>query len=176
MNNHERILYTRQAGYVDRCHTHRIIGTYTVAQHSFNMLTLLKILHPNPSQNLIWKIIGHDLPELWTGDIPHTVKQLSNSIKEELEIFENNIFTIIGFESDIDNEEEKWLKGLDMLELFLFCYEQEKLGNKSLKNLMDRIYDNFNKYNEYYPLEVINYFFSHTGGELKDHKIYLKDS
>ena len=57
-------------GKIQRFHIVPSVGpTYTVGQHSFNMLVLLFELHPSPSMTLVKAVTHHDLSERYVGDI-----------------------------------------------------------------------------------------------------------
>lgn len=127
-NSTDRILYCRQAGAVTRCHTTKFVGSYDVAQHCFNMMSMLRILHPAPSIVLVWAIHDHDLPERLTGDIPAPAKW-AGMLTENQDRIEREILKGVGLrECSLSPEDKKWLRGLDIFELYLFAREQEAMG------------------------------------------------
>jgi len=129
MNLTERILAAREAGHVERCHTIPHVPTYDVAQHTFNMLAMLDILHPNPSLNLYRAILWHDAAERWTGDLPARVHALREKMAELTEDVEN-LHKIP--RPKLTDEEKSWLHALDKLEFWLWAHEEkEGRGNKS---------------------------------------------
>lgn len=135
----ERVKFAREAGSVRRCHNQKIIGEYDVAQHVYGMICLLRVLHPSPSLQLVWACLSHDKPERWTGDIPRPAKQAGVVDREKLEQTELNILRDTGFEYSLDEEEELWLTGLDILELYLWTLDQLSLGNSNAQKMRERI-------------------------------------
>lgn len=128
----ERILTLRAAGHVQRCHTEPHHGRYLISEHVGQMLVLLFALHPNPSINLAGAIVFHDHPELETGDTPAPGKRGIPGLKECLGAHERDFFDrfpetwpALHFEED-----RRWLKALDYLELYLWCRDQMSLGNR----------------------------------------------
>jgi len=133
----DRIKAIREGGFVKRCHTKFMHREYTVGQHSFNMLALLMVFHPNPSTNLIKAVVLHDVPERWTGDLPTPVKYLAPGMKAEINTFEKAILKQIHPEIELTAEETFWLKSVDMVELWQWCQEEQALGNTSVKAMKD---------------------------------------
>ncbi len=138
----EKVKFTREAAAVSRCHTVPTIGDYPVGGHSFNMLTMLRILWPDAPIALVWAILEHDIPERLTGDIPAPTKWFKIVSKDELTIAEMEINTAIFGEDTVQklsDEELRWLSGLDILELYMFCRDQIMLGNRNLEVMARRI-------------------------------------
>lgn len=130
----ERVLAARESGHVERCHTIPHTPTYDVSQHTWNMLAMLDILHPNPSLNLYRAILWHDAAERWTGDLPARVLSLREKMKE-LTVEVEKKHEIPRF--DLTEEEEKWLHALDKLEFWMWAHEEkEARGNKNAHNYL----------------------------------------
>lgn len=128
----ERILASREGGHVARCHTIPHAMTYDVAQHTFNMLSMLDVLHPNPSINLIKAILRHDITERWVGDMPKNVDRLSPSAWESLKKAEAECAKKAGVSMpSLDEEETKWLNALDAIEFWLWA-EEEWQGHRNV--------------------------------------------
>jgi hypothetical protein len=162
-NDIQKVKFAREGAAVKRCHTLPIVGEYQVGSHSFNMLSLLRILHPAPSIHLIWAILEHDIPERLTGDIPAPSKETGIVKRDILAFIEQDINQeIFGFsaENSLDDEEIMWLKGLDILELFLFCKDQKMLGNRNLDTMAHRIEKIFTHKRHLFAPEVVEFFFS----------------
>lgn len=135
-----QIKYAREAAAVERCHTVPRIGHYDVGQHTFNMLSMLRILYPKSLPHLIWAVHGHDLAERLLGDIPAPVKWLNVVDKEALENLELEILEGVGLKEPLLAEHERRIvKSLDILELFLWTKDQEQLGNQNAKIMEIRI-------------------------------------
>lgn len=135
-----KIKYSREAAAVRRCHTLPLHGTYEIGGHSFNMLTMLKILHPRPTLPLVWAIVAHDLPERLTGDIPSPVKWFGVTDAKLLEELEIAIGIKIGQPMEkLTQEENYWLMSLDLLELYLWTLDQISMGNQNVVAMQRRI-------------------------------------
>lgn len=161
----ERIKMLREAADVQRLHTKRTIGEYTNGHHTFGMLALLRLLWPEAPMSLVWAIIEHDLPERLIGDTPSPAIHFGGFIdKEKLveaeesilaEIFEYHFFP--GLEGQ-DLLQYQWLKGLDLLDLFLFCKDQKRLGSKNLLQIEHRCMEVFKGRAGDFPKEILNVF------------------
>ena len=133
MSNSKNILKVRairEGGKTERTHTTPHHGSYSVAEHSWGVATLLAILHPNPPKNLILTGLWHDVHERWTGDTPAPIKWcLGNVTKDELKRLENSIDSSLEINLYLSVEDLKWLKACDMLEFWLWSIDQNALGN-----------------------------------------------
>lgn len=155
MNTIEKIRYFRESGNVRRCHTKTIIGEYSVAHHSWHMLGLLRFLHPNPTKELIWAIAFHDCAERIVGDISYIFKKRLNGV---IDNFEESILRYLDLSTFLSREDESWLKGLDILELALFCRDQFSLGNTRLKDIEQNIESIFMNNKDKFPEKVISFY------------------
>jgi len=137
----DRIKAIREGGMVERCHTKHLHREYKVGQHSFNMLGILMVFHPNPSADLLKAVVLHDVPERWTGDLPTPVKKISPEIKKEIYAFEKKVLKQIHPEIYLSTLDEQWLKAADMLELWQWCREEIALGNSSVVSMYQECHD-----------------------------------
>lgn len=129
----QRVLAAREGGNVRRCHTIPHHGEYTVGKHSFDAVSLLLILHPNPSVALIKALMWHDCAERWTGDVPSPAKrkdELFHNALDRLELGELQNWELYEGFIDLTDDDYPWLHAIDQLEFWLWCHEQEALGNK----------------------------------------------
>ena len=123
----EATLY-RDAGAVKRYHVKRTHRSQSIAEHTFGMLMLIKQINPMCTKNVMNAVLHHDLPELFTGDIPAPIKRvhpelgpLMDSIEEDLApLFQDFLITV---------PEAILLKWADRMELVLWCLEEVRLGN-----------------------------------------------
>ena len=125
----DRILAAREGGHVERCHTFPHHGTYSVASHSYNMVAMLVILHPEPSLELIKACLLHDCAERWVGDVPSPAKpHVAPGLGDE----EDEILRHFDFppKSDLSEEDARWVSALDALEFLIWCSDQIALGNQ----------------------------------------------
>ena len=124
----------REGGDTERCHTTPHHGSYSVAEHSWGVATLLAILHPDPSRDLLLAGLWHDVHERWTGDIPGSIKwSFSDILIGGINKLENTIELGLGIDHvlNLPSEELKWLKACDMLEFWLWSVDQIALGNQN---------------------------------------------
>jgi len=132
-----RIALTRNGGHVKRWHTKQIIGEQTVGHHSFGVVSLLLILHPNPSLDLLRAAMWHDMAEQVTGDVPSPILRSEHEFgtchdKIEAEFMRNKLFVRM---DHLPFNDHSWLWACDKLECLLFCREQVALGNKGFENI-----------------------------------------
>lgn len=125
---------TRESGQVERFHALPNIPKYNVAEHCYGVVSLLLLLHPNPSLNLIRACQFHDLPERWLGDLPATAKWDYPELALAYGYAERDVFNALEMSDMIalDGEELIWVQVLDVLELFQWCGELLEAGNKTL--------------------------------------------
>lgn len=158
----QRIKFAREAAEVKRCHTMHILGEYKVGLHVHNMLSMLRILYPDASTDLIWAIHEHDLAERLTGDIPAPSKWAGNVDIDVLLQYEGRINNAV-YGSDsiqkLTNLERDWLKGLDMLELFCWTKDQLVMGNSTVQGMKDRIWLFFKTHQQRFPLPIVDAFY-----------------
>lgn len=128
-----RIQRIRAGGAVERCHTIKHIGTYSVAEHSWGVAVLMYILWPVDFPRLAIYCLAHDVPEHWVGDVPATVKAWEAGIKESFDDMEARIFEWLNLPNDtldLSYEDRAKLKACDQLELYFWAREQELMGNR----------------------------------------------
>ncbi len=129
----ERIAATREAGAVRRCHAIPHVGEYTVATHCYNAVSMLMVLHPNPSVDLIKVLLWHDGAERWIGDLPSPAKNWSEVLRVGYDEAQLNALQhwemYEGFEG-LTDEDYLWLNAIDALELWVWCHDQMAFGNR----------------------------------------------
>lgn len=161
----ERIKFLREAADVQRLHTIRTIGEYRNGAHTFGMLALLRLLWPEAPLYLIWAIIEHDIPERLVSDMPSPTIRFGGFVnRDKLAEAEENILAGIfeyhfepGLEGQ-DLEAYRWLKGLDLLDLFLYCKDQERMGNKNILQVKHRCMEVFKNRAVDFPRPVLDAF------------------
>lgn len=120
----------REGGHVRRCHTVPHHGEYSVGKHSYDALSMLMILHPNPSMNLVKAVLWHDCAERFVGDMPAPAKWLNPSLEAQYEAAEVEAQQASGLViPELTEEEQNWLDAVDRAELLLWTYDQMFLGN-----------------------------------------------
>jgi len=158
----EQILKLREAGKVRRCHMTPHHGEYTVGQHCYDMLTLLHVLHPKASIGLLKAVIFHDTHERWTGDMPMTMKSLdqgtSARFQETCERVEIRVgLGIPEIMRELSPSEQEWLKAIDKLDMFLWCQDQEAMGNRHVEQMTRSMGEWFRSNKTILPQPVLNF-------------------
>jgi 5'-deoxynucleotidase YfbR-like HD superfamily hydrolase len=127
----DKVLRARQAGGVKRCHTTPYAGSYTVSEHTCQMLFLLDVLCPKAPLRLWRAILHHDLHEYYTGDLPSSVRVVDPELRAAFEGAGEVVSEHFGWSTaaDLSEDERRWLKALDCLELFLWCHDELNMGN-----------------------------------------------
>ena len=138
----DRIKAVREAGWVQRMHTTPHHRPHTVAQHSWSMAAMLLLLHPDPSRELIQAALFHDVAERWTGDMPAPMKWWINpEIGIAMAHAEAGILIELGLANKLSEEETKWLRALDILDLYLYAKDELNLGNRHMQEVHDVCHD-----------------------------------
>lgn len=135
----ERVLATREGGNVRRCHVVPHQDEYTVGKHSYDAVSMLLVLHPNPSIHLVKALLWHDCAERWCGDMPATAKWYNESLAEAYNLAEIGFMQdwefYEGFEEFTDDD-YLWLNAIDKLELWLWCKDQLASGNQHIREFI----------------------------------------
>lgn len=158
--------FLREAGHVQRCHNLPHHGEYTVGKHSYDALSLLFVLYPgDPSINLIKSVLWHDSAERYLGDVPAPAKWTNPDLKEIYETIENETLKRHGCAFELTENEHLWLKAIDMVEFWLWCLDQQMLGNTMIDNAKDAIEHAIKTTTT--PMEVYRFFanFNPTRGK-----------
>ncbi len=141
MLSFERIWALRKGSHVKRWHTERIIGEQTVGKHSLDALSMLLVLHPNPTITLIRAMAWHDMAESRCGDLPSHVLWRHNALRiyyEDLQ--EDTLQEDFGLHlSQLTEEEKIWINAIDKLEAYLFSIEQVSMGNTGAFEFVERL-------------------------------------
>lgn len=132
----EATLY-RDAGAVKRYHVKRTHRTQTIAEHTFGMLMLVKqvagpFLNEARMVNLYEAILHHDLPELFTGDVPAPIKRAHPGLKPLMDSIEEGLAPLYKNVDDLYPEDAALVKWADRMELVLWCLEEVRMGNTNL--------------------------------------------
>ena len=135
MRHYDEIYLLLAGGQVRRWHTMPHSNPQSVAEHSANCLDLLFMLHPSPSMNLVKGLLWHDRAERYVGDIPSPVRREDDALsmaynQAELSYFQTQIPSAYEAISSLTDEERRWLRAIDTLELLLWAENQKLLGNQ----------------------------------------------
>lgn len=144
----------RKLNYINRCCLFPLVKPTTVAEHSFHVaviaLTISEDLkeagQPVDQFKVLKHALLHDVEESIISDIPYTVKMhIRPSLAEALRIMgEDQLVDVPEWltreiYAECDGSME-WLvvKAADMVELLMYCRDEERLGNLNLKSMVDR--------------------------------------
>lgn len=130
-----QIYATREAGAVERCHTIPHHGSYNTAHHSYGAVSLLLLLHPDPSLALIKAVQWHGCAGRWLADLPSPARWDYPDIENVYQMMEARILKGLGLLQELDREDARWAQAVDMLDLWLWCREQEAMGNRATVDL-----------------------------------------
>ena len=134
----DRIWQMREGGHTERAHGIPHHGSYSVGKHSYDALSLLLILHPNPSMDLVKAMLWHDVAECWTGDVPAPMKWVYPEVMGPFKAVESALLHNMGVPT-ITDEDHAWLKACDALEFWLWAHEQLALGNRYVEQNLRQI-------------------------------------
>jgi 5'-deoxynucleotidase YfbR-like HD superfamily hydrolase len=161
-DNVKRIKFAREAANVVRSHSSSGNICDSVGLHSFNMVTMLLILHPKASRDLILACIKHDLAERITGDMPSPAKKRGiqhNAAQEDTELQINVEMFGSHEEVSLSDEDYKWFKGLDTLEYYCYLKDEVMSGNMAISPKLKRVEESILKSSHLYAVEVVNAFY-----------------
>jgi 5'-deoxynucleotidase YfbR-like HD superfamily hydrolase len=163
MDPQEVIRIIREAGHVKRCHTLPHHGSYNIAEHSWQAAMLLLHLHPNPSLDLVKAVMFHDVAERYCGDMPAPTKWAHPKLAEAQEDAEVAVLTKLGLLNyPLSLNDLAWLSAVDKLELLLWAYDQEALGNLHVMPCLRALRTWFNNGNNLTPPEVLRFVESYS--------------
>lgn len=112
-----------ESGQVVRYHTNPTVARIgqTTADHSWGVATIIVMLHPDPSRELILAALFHDSGERWAGDLPAPFKRRRPDFAKLHSQIEAELANEKGVpQVDLTEVEMKWLSLADRLEAFLF--------------------------------------------------------
>ena len=143
MHNDQRIRAFREAGNIQRAHTIPHRGSYTNAEHQYNVLSLLLVLHPNPSPELMKAALWHDVGERWTGDVPGSIKYVLPDVRFQMDELEEEFKERLGVPVNLSHEDKQWLRACDKIELWLWACDEAAMGNRNAEDLRNCIQQDF---------------------------------
>lgn len=155
----EKIKFAREGAAVHRVHAQPGLHPYQVGMHSFNMLTMLRILKPDASLNLVWAVVKHDIPERVTCDVSHPAKA-AGILNREAQMRWEKLLNEQAFgehtEEMLTPIERMWLAGLDMLEFYCWCKDQIMMGNRMMETKKLAVERYMIKYAGKYPEVIVD--------------------
>lgn len=161
LSKKDLLLVLRESGNIERCHNFPHHGSYSVGLHSYNVVSLILVLHPDPSVRLIKAAMWHDSPERYLGDLPAPAKWYNPNLHKEYQLAEDKVLDrmgIYGLMTSLDATELSWLKGADRLELLFWCREQHTMGNHNVLNVYNKLMEWYEDKKDELPEEIREYF------------------
>lgn len=136
----DRIRACREAGMVERCHNVPHFGSYNDAAHTWNVCIIIRLLWPD-RMDLVDFALFHDVPERWTGDVPSPVIRDNPDLRRALTAKDTAISLRLEIPSEhaLGPDDLACLKFADRFELYLWCCEQEAMGNKMVLHMKDSL-------------------------------------
>jgi len=123
---------------VRRYHTITTLVTETVGHHSHGVALLACMLTEEPTLDLVFAALVHDLAEHQLGDIPSPAKR-QYGIGEQVNELEEKLLTDSGWATgDLTAQEKRVLKLADIAQGALFCVEEIQRGNTRMRVVFDR--------------------------------------
>jgi len=144
----DRVRIIREAGAVERCHVWPKTQPYRNGQHSWGVCVLLRLLWPD-DQHLLDFALFHDVPELITGDVPSpAIGRLG--IQEPLKREDRRIMSALRLPDEHALGPDDWakLRAADSLDLWLWAWDEEAMGNKAAGVLRDQMDASFSRKND----------------------------
>lgn len=142
----ERVLVAREAGNVRRCHVVPHHGEYTVGKHSYDAVSMLLVMHPDPSIHLIKALLWHDGAERWVGDMPAPAKLYNEELGQayaQAEWFAMRAWELYDAFEFLTEDDLLWLRTIDSLELWAWCQDQLALGNQHIREFIRNLEEYF---------------------------------
>ena len=127
-----QLIQARGGGRVERCHGIAHHGSYSNAAHSWGVAMLMWYLWPEDFPRLAIFCLSHDVPEAWVGDIPAPTMRYVPGLKEKLADIEDDLNKQCGLpgEHELSEDDHAKMKACDRLDFYLWCRDQESMGNK----------------------------------------------
>lgn len=134
-NKTTRLIALREAATVVRCHIMPAHRRPSVGEHSYNMVNMLLVLHPDPPMGLIKACMWHDVAERWLGDMPAPTKRRVSGFED----MESHILSVLQLGYSLSEEDQRWLHGLDKAEILLWAKEELTMGNQNAGPIVKKL-------------------------------------
>ena len=130
------------AGNVLRCHTLPVLHRQTVGQHTWRALVILHWLYAPalPPAHLTYGLIMHDVPEVYTGDMPGDVKALNPKLANALDEIENKFIEEHGFAHTLLDHEQHTLSFCDRVDLVMYTVDEFEMGNLHMRHIVSNAF------------------------------------
>lgn len=153
-----RLELYRRGMRLKRWHTMEPTVQQNIGHHSAGVCSIIiELYHPVvPPARLLVAAITHDMPEATIGDIPTTVKWSNPAFANYLDKMETEWFEkhdIANPEYILADDELALLKICDLLELYIFAWEEMNRGNKEFEPVWLRVGNVLYERARTYPLD-----------------------
>ena len=138
-----QVIKMRECSKVERCHTLPHHGSYSIGQHSHDMVSLYLALCPEPSLEVVKAIHVHDYGERWCGDLPAPAKWAVAQLGKIMTDLEEVCIQRLDLSTTLTTTESEWLKAVDALELYLWSHDQIALGNGNAQAVIINLEQHF---------------------------------
>ena len=152
----QRILLAIEGGRVKRCHCFPTHSDPTVGLHVYNAMSMLLILCPDPTINMIKALQFHDNAERFLGDMPSPAKHKDPSLGAHYETVEKEILIEYNMYPVLNERETMWVNAMDLMEFLIFIKHELNLGNKYAQQRFNRICAYIEKTKM--PLPVVEFY------------------
>lgn len=125
---------------VERAHVVPHLRPYPVGQHTWGVCCLLNLLWPH-DHHLVTFALFHDVPERWTRDWPAQVIRNHPEAGRALEAEDRRISALLALPSEhaLSPEDFAKFKAADRLELWLWTWEEEAMGNRMVLGVRSQL-------------------------------------
>jgi 5'-deoxynucleotidase YfbR-like protein len=137
--NRKQIYASRHlAGRVQRYHAWPVLHIQTVAEHSCRVAQIVVEIFGMPRAEVLYCCLHHDSGELWTGDVPFSVKQHNPAFHAAYELEEQYGLQMLKLELPKLTEQERVrVKIADLLEMWEFGHIEMLMGNSLAECVVD---------------------------------------
>jgi len=131
---------TLDTGKTVRYHATLIDKKQNVAEHSWEVAIILKEIYPQCSADLFFYALTHDCAEMYTGDLPATVKKDVPHVKALFDDLEDRYLdSELGINySEFSDEERLAVKYADVLSGIYFTTARVRAGDREALLIRDR--------------------------------------
>lgn len=143
----EQLKIIFNGGQVKRYHTRPTIHGQNNAEHQYIVTSIVCLLNPNVSAQVIRNALWHDIYEYETGDMPWAIKRRHPHIKQAIMEIEEKSIKKYGLSVRQTPLEHAILKLAEYFECMLFCIEQRRMGNKEFEQSVIDCIDQINLLN-----------------------------
>lgn len=131
--NFKRLEALREAGHVKRLHAVPTLYNHTIAEHVYGAQCIaMELMYALPAARMevvLYALLVHDAPEVWTGDVPAHMKKRHPTMSQDLELEEvewrisNSVLM-----PDMNKWERLVVQAADRLDLAMHLLYERQMG------------------------------------------------